>query len=338
MQREVVGKRAPYRLVFRICVVIAFSALAQAVSAASDHKAYLIDDFEGPTALQGWRFESNPESPAASGRLAIGPGHRDHGAVLEYRLPCERDIACSAYAEALWRPASPLPKRRDPVISLWIRFPSEVEVSLVIKDTSNRTLRFPIRASIEHPKAGNWQYVVVPLLDKHAEDPAQYASGSIKGRVVETGILVQARDGVTVQGSVSFDDVRLLESPEIIHVDAMAEADPPAPESLELAPRLGVGIHLLRDEHSLDSARDAGFKFVRMDMLWANVERGAVSVLWLRCAAARAGRPRNGRALDSRLRTSGSWRQHSSNARGHRCVRTLRRSCRRTLQRPQCAV
>ena len=194
--------------------------------------------------------------------------------MLEYQLPCERDTACSAYAQALWRPASPLPKRRDPAISLWIRYPPEVEVSLVVKDTSNRTLRFPIRTSIEHPKAGNWQYVVVPLSTKHAEDPAQYASGSIKGRVVETGILVQARDGGTVQGSVSFDDVRMLESPEAPHVDAMSEAEPPPPESVELAPRLGVGIHLLRDDHSLDLARDAGFKFVRMDMLWANVERG----------------------------------------------------------------
>ena len=273
VQREVVGKRGPYTLTFRICVAIAFATLPQAVFAGADHPT-LIDDFEGSTALQNWRFESNPEPPAATGRLAIGPGHRDHGAVLEYRLPCERDTACSAYAEALWMPASPLPKRRDPVISLWILFPPQVEVSLVVKDTSNRTLRFPIRASIEHPKAGNWQYVLVPLSTKHAEDPAQYASGSIKGRVVETGILVQARDGATVQGSVSFDDVRMFESPETFHVDAMAEAEPPAPESAQLAPRLGVGIHLLRDDHSLDLARDAGFKFVRMDMLWANVERG----------------------------------------------------------------
>src|ERR1700733_6706588 len=208
MVQRVVEKRAPYTLTFRICVAIAFAALPQAIFAASDHTTYLIDDFEGPTALQGWRFETNPESLATSGRLAIGPGHRDHGAVLEYQLPCERDSACSAYAEALWTPASPLPKRRDPVISLWIRFPPEVDVSLVVKDTSKRTLRFPIRASIEHPKAGNWQYVEVPLLAKHAEDPAQYDSGSIKGRVIETGILVQARDGVTAQGSVSFDDVR----------------------------------------------------------------------------------------------------------------------------------
>ena len=67
---------------------------------------------------------------------------------------------------------------------------------------------------------------------------------------------------------------RLRESTETFHADAMAETEPPPPGSLELAPRLGVGIHLLRDDHSLDLARDAGFKFVRMDMLWANVERG----------------------------------------------------------------
>jgi hypothetical protein len=36
---------------------------------------------------------------------------------------------------------------------------------------------------------------------------------------------------------------------------------------------MGANVHLLRDEHSLDLARDAGFQFVRMDLLWRNVER-----------------------------------------------------------------
>src|ERR1700690_3578771 len=138
-------------LTFRMCVAIAFAALPQTALAASDHATYLIDDFEGPAALQRWRFESNPQSPASSGRLAIGPGHHDHGAVLEYQLPCERDSACSAYAAAFWKSPSPLPKRGDPAISLWIRFPPEVAVFLVVEDTSHRTLRFPILPSIEHP-------------------------------------------------------------------------------------------------------------------------------------------------------------------------------------------
>jgi hypothetical protein len=50
--------------------------------------------------------------------------------------------------------------------------------------------------------------------------------------------------------------------------------DAPARGVAEHAPRIGVNVHLLRDERSLDLARAAGFEFARMDMLWANVERG----------------------------------------------------------------
>jgi Cellulase (glycosyl hydrolase family 5) len=45
------------------------------------------------------------------------------------------------------------------------------------------------------------------------------------------------------------------------------------PEAQFSAPEFGVNIHLLRDDRALDSAQAAGFRFVRMDMLWANVER-----------------------------------------------------------------
>jgi hypothetical protein len=257
---------------FAAFVAVALLAPQPAAFASSDRTPYAIGDFEGPTALQRWRFQSTSESPAVGSGLALGPGHREHGAVLSYRLSCGRDFGCDAYAEALFRPASPLPKRRDPAISLWIRFPREVEVSLVVTDAKNRTLRFPILATIEHPKAGGWRYVVIPLSAKHSADPNN-AAGEIKGRLVEIGILVQARGQVTANGSVSFDEIRLRDATETFHIDAAAEAEPPR-ESVELAPRLGVTIHLLRDEHALDQARAAGFGFVRMDMLWANIERG----------------------------------------------------------------
>ena len=260
---------------FRVLAFIGLAAPFLAASAGSSNQtSYLIDDFDGPASLQGWRFYSSPESPTAGGGLTLGPGHREHGAVLAYRLPCDWDTGCKSYAAALWTPASPLPKTRNPAISLWIRFPPDVAVFLVVKDSSGQTLRFPIRATIERSKPLDWQYVVVPLSPARARDAGNDVPGKIKGRLVETGILVQARDGATVQGSVSFDDIRLRDSTETFHADAMADAEPPPPESLELAPRLGVCIHLLRDDHSLDLARDAGFKFVRMDMLWANVERG----------------------------------------------------------------
>ena len=257
-------------LALKVSVVIALVAPRPATSAVFDKTVYLIDDFDGPTALQGWRFDSSPELPAASGGLALGPGHREHGAVLAYRLPCGRESGCSAYVAARWRPASPLPKRRDPALSLWVRFPPEVEVALEVKDSTGQTLRFPIGATIEHPKAGKWQYTVFPLSAKD--------EGGIRGRLIEIGILVQARAGMTaagaiLQGSVSFDEVRLRESTETFHIDAAAQAEAPPPESSGLPSHLGVNIHLLHDDHALDLARAAGFEFVRMDMLWANVER-----------------------------------------------------------------
>lgn len=250
------GNNGPLRLGY----VATAACILVCASRASDRAPYLIADFEGSAALQDWRFYSSPEPPTAAGELVLGPGYRNHGAVLTYRLH-------GGYAEALWSATSPLPKRRNPAISLWIRFAPEVDVYLVARDSSGQALRFPVPAgSIEHPKAEDWQYVVVPL-------EAKTAAG-IKGRLVETGILVQSRTQAAVQGAVSFDDVRLREYSEIFNLDAAAPITPPSEGPIELAPRLGVNIHLLRDSEALDQARAAGFGFVRMDMLWANVERG----------------------------------------------------------------
>jgi hypothetical protein len=238
------------------------------LSLGADQTPYLIDDFDSPTALQNWQLEKPPGFPASSGGLALGPGHSAHGAVITYRLSCDQYPVCADYVTALWRAAIPPPKSHHPAISLWIRFPSDVEISLVTKDTKNQTIRFLIRATIEHPRAGAWQYILVPLSDNPDSD------GTLKGRLVELGIRIQARFGLTAEGSVSFDDLRLLDCDGTFQIDAAAQTDPPQPDSLELRPRLGVNIHLLRDDPALDAAQAAGFGFIRMDLLWANIEKG----------------------------------------------------------------
>lgn len=43
--------------------------------------------------------------------------------------------------------------------------------------------------------------------------------------------------------------------------------------SVPLSSRLGVNIHSLNDDAALDSAQSAGFSFVRMDLVWASVEK-----------------------------------------------------------------
>ena len=253
-------------LAFRVVIAVTLLTARPAASAGSDKTTYLIDDFDGPATLKNWEFSSNAESPARIGELALGPGHHQQGAVLTYRLPCGLGNGCGAYAAAIWTPASPLPKTHDPAISLWIRFSPEVEVSLVAKDTGGQTLRFPIRTTIERFNASGWQYADVRLAGNES-------SPGLKGRLVEAGIVVQARGRTAVEGSVAFDDVQLRDSSEAFSIGPTTQTEPPAPDSLGLAPRLGVNIHLLRDDHALDLAHAAGFTFVRMDMMWANIER-----------------------------------------------------------------
>jgi hypothetical protein len=256
-------------LALKILIAISLATPEPASSAGSGHPPLLIDDFEAPTALQSWHVLVSPEHPSAGDALTLGPGHRGHGALLTYRLTCQGNIGCGAYAAAVFRPPSALPRFRDPAISLWIRSSPDVEVSLVIKDTSRQTLRFPIRASIEQSKADDWAYRNVPLSRKRDGE----ATGGIKGRLEEIDILVQGRARTSVEGSVSFDDVQLREGSETFHIDTtraatLAAGAPPLPG------RFGVNIHLLRDDHDLDLAQAAGFQFARMDMLWSNVERG----------------------------------------------------------------
>jgi hypothetical protein len=259
-------------LALRILAAIVFVAWQPATCAKSHQTTYVIDDFEGPTPLESWRLYSSPEPRAPGAALALGPGHRGHGAVLAYRIACHQDTACDGYAAAFWKLPSPLPKRRNPAISLWIRFLPDVEVSLVAKDTTGQTSRFPILATLEYPKAGGWQYVAVSLSTTLAGDAAEDVTSPMKRPLAEIGILVQPRAGAPVHGTVSFDDILLRDSFEAFHFDSAAQVGPAARKPSELAP-IGVNIHLLRDKHALDLAREAGFSFVRMDMLWTEVER-----------------------------------------------------------------
>lgn len=60
---------------------------------------------------------------------------------------------------------------------------------------------------------------------------------------------------------------------EILHIDPEAQTAllPPARAELGL---IGVNVHRFRSNTALDSAHEAGFRFVRADLLWERVERG----------------------------------------------------------------
>ncbi len=60
---------------------------------------------------------------------------------------------------------------------------------------------------------------------------------------------------------------------DILHIDPAAPAALSQPARAELA-LIGVNVHRFRGNAALDSAREAGFRFVRADLLWERVERG----------------------------------------------------------------
>lgn len=207
--------------------------------AATEQPPYLIADFDGDSPLAGWN--------ATGGTLALGFGHHGKGAQLHY--------SPGGIAEAVWGPEQPLAKRRDLCISMWIRLPDTAEVVLTAADSSGHRATVPVISALEPAGRDGWRYVVVPV--------------PLKGRLTEAGLRVQPRVRSGVAEFVGFDEVMLRDLSEPLRLDSATELSPAEPPGL-----LGVNIHVLRDDPSLDLARAAGFSFVRMDLLWADVERG----------------------------------------------------------------
>lgn len=60
---------------------------------------------------------------------------------------------------------------------------------------------------------------------------------------------------------------------EILHIDPETRIALSRPARAELG-LIGVNVHRFRDNSALDLAREAGFRFARVDLLWERVERG----------------------------------------------------------------
>jgi polysaccharide biosynthesis protein PslG len=87
----------------------------------------------------------------------------------------------------------------------------------------------------------------------------------------------KAQDGEVRQFWILFTGV-LAAAPwskcaEVLRLDPQAKAAFSRPARAELG-LIGVNVHRLRGNASLDFARQAGFRFARVDLLWERVERG----------------------------------------------------------------
>jgi len=240
-------------------------AFWMAAAAFAADSVTTIADFDGTNPLAGWTVSRE----SAEGSLTAGPGHTGTGAILEYQFRRNGSVS------AVWTPEKPVPFKRHGAISLWIRGSAETKVTLLVGDKSEGTRRYPFEAtSLEHPSGTDWRQVVIPLAAKSTGYWDEDHSGAPKGRMTSIAILAEPRFPLTAHGTVAFDDVRLLESADLSFELApempLIEAPPGA---AQLGPRFGVNIHTLNDDHALQAAHNAGFGFVRADLLWAQIER-----------------------------------------------------------------
>ena len=182
-------------------------------SAASPESGRLINDFDGPNALHGWSVGRSPESPGAYGDLSLGPGHVARGAALNYRFSCGGGTPCGGYVVAFWSPASPFSASRKAALSLWTRSSPQVKIFIIVRDQSGQTLRYRTEVTtLEHREIGEWRRVLVPLAAKLAGTGEDNGTLRLEGRIAGLGILVEPRYPQAMQGTVGFDDIRLLES------------------------------------------------------------------------------------------------------------------------------
>lgn len=257
------------------CLLILAVLLFAALNSRPQATGALIDSFDGSKKLLHWHFSNGAEFPGASGRLSLGPGHEGRGAILAYRFKCLDQTHCGHYVAAIWKAPAPLDTNPGAALSLWVRLLPEVRLTVRIKDQSGQMLQFHANApKLEHRSPGEWQQVVVPIKGNAAENWSRANTGLIQGRIVEIAVVADSRYRQPAQGEMAFDDVRLLPTADAsFYLDRAATAMTAPEDTAGLRSRLGVDIHFLKDDRALDLARDAGFSFVRMDLLWAKLEK-----------------------------------------------------------------
>jgi Cellulase (glycosyl hydrolase family 5) len=257
---------------FLIAELLLFAAL----NSQFQERELLIDNFDRSNKLQLWSFSNGPEFPGASGTLSLGQGHEGRGGVLTYRFNCLDETHCGHYVAAIWKATSPVEVSPGTVLSFWVRLSPDVRLIARVTDQTDQTLQFDANApTLEYPSPDEWQPILVPITSKPAGHWGGANNGHIQGRIVGIAILAELRYGHPSQGQMTFDDLRLLKTADMsLHLDrAAAVIAPPPGDKAELRPRLGVNIHFLKDDRALDLAREAGFSFVRTDLLWANLEK-----------------------------------------------------------------
>jgi len=228
----------------------------------------LIDDFD--SGAGSWGFYDGREFPGASGGFSVGQGKSGSGGKISFSIGGSGHYVLAERAVTATTTASTL--------SLSIKAPAGLDISLRLVDSSGQTLVYSLPRSLESLSGQNsWIRYTVKL-----PSPSYYWGGAADGvprfpiSTVQVGVepLRYMLDGAphraVSSGSVEFDDV-VFDAPEPV-IDPVSSAVLSVPRS-DLRSTFGASIHgndFNEPEYGL--LQGLGVKLVRTDLLWSEVE------------------------------------------------------------------
>ncbi|MFZ5893573.1 MAG: cellulase family glycosylhydrolase [Myxococcota bacterium] len=225
----------------------------------------MIEDFETDTALSRWVFSNGGEFPGAKGTLTRGGGHAGSGAHIAYDL-----MAGGRYVSASLTFDKPLNAKS---IAFWVKEPPRSQAKVRLYDSSGQTLEYAVPRPLEAFDASSWFRVVLDVYQ-----PTGYYGGANDGvpHAPLTGISILAIPEFEIVGSptgaIDIDELAVVDTFRSPMSPTGLRLIPAPAGSADLSKNFAVNIHQTNDDRALDSARDAGFSAVRMDVGWSDIE------------------------------------------------------------------
>ncbi len=242
------------------CSLLTTSLLIASRAGAAEH---VIDDFESAGAPAPWVFYDGAEFPGAKGSLASSPGHEGKGARLSYDLS-----GGGQYVAASLSLDTPVAAK---ALAVWIKSPPAIRVTLRVVDDTGQTLQLPAQRPLYAWDSAAWYRVVVPVTES-SQHWGGADDGVLHGSVHSMSVLAADPYEPGAVGAVDFDEVMWLDEVAFALDPATMVRAPVPAGAARLRDRLGANIHFTSDDKALDALRDAGFRWVRMDLFWSTVE------------------------------------------------------------------
>lgn len=239
-----------------------------AVSALQLSADVLIDSLERPD-VSPWFFYGEG---AATGSVAIGPGHTGQGAVLSYNLS-----GGPGFGAAI-RGISRDENITAQALSLWLRSPANITVRLQVMDTTEQIHQYPLYRPLTATDPNAWYQQVVDLT---APESSFGGAGDhvFHNPIIQIRVLALDPPEAGPVDSLSFDELTAIDTLAYT-LNPTGTVIPTSPRTGDLPSNLGVAIHFTHDDVALDAAKNAGFKWVRMDLFWSSVEQTPESYVW----------------------------------------------------------